>query len=189
MTPVPHSGNLCSGLCRTPCIHFDCWQCDEEREVLLKKKVLEEAKEHHRVINAAIQSARASQVISTAPPVISAAPPPGGWKSPGWSPLGETTTAMVTRDALQHLVELAGLHMDWNNGDPIIHWKPEPVVDSRASDSDIEAAKKLLEWKPPADEDKAKFVQNQTIDHINRVVAMLNSRLISREEAMRRLWE
>lgn len=31
MAKVPHSGNSCSGLCRPPCEHADCWQC---REVL-----------------------------------------------------------------------------------------------------------------------------------------------------------
>jgi len=32
MTMVPHSGNLCSGLCRQPCKHADCWQCNEGTE-------------------------------------------------------------------------------------------------------------------------------------------------------------
>lgn len=96
MTAVPHSGNLCSGLCMTPCAHTDCWQCQgvhTERRFASAGAVLQEAKNR-----------LAAMEIS---PLL---------RSKG-SRADQRTT--ITRSILEGLCERAGIVMEWNDGAPI----------------------------------------------------------------------
>jgi len=96
MTGIPHSGNLCSGLCMTPCAHTDCWQCQvvhTERRFASAGAVLQEAKNR-----------LAAMEIS---PLL---------RSKG-SRADQRTT--ITRSILEGLCERAGIVMEWNEGAPI----------------------------------------------------------------------
>lgn len=97
MTAVPHSGNLCSGLCMTPCAHTDCWQCQgvhTERRFASAGAVLREAKDR-----------LAAMEIS---PLL---------RSKEGSRADQRTT--ITRSILEGLCERAGIVMEWNEGAPI----------------------------------------------------------------------
>lgn len=89
---VPHSGNRCSGLCRTPCDHTDCWQCVEVRDD-------ETLKETKMALN------HAKGLLGNL-----AAQKPEDYKK-----------ATITHAALKALCEKAGIRMDWNGGDPVFH--------------------------------------------------------------------
>lgn len=89
---VPHSGNRCSGLCRTPCDHTDCWQCVEVRDD-------ETLKETKMALN------QAKGLLGNL-----AAQKPEDYKK-----------ATITHAALKALCEKAGIRMDWNGGDPVFH--------------------------------------------------------------------
>ena len=96
MTAVPHSGNLCSGLCMTPCAHTDCWQCQAvhtERRFASAGAVLQDAKNR-----------LAAMEIS---PLL---------RSKG---KGADQLTTITRSILEGLCERAGIVMEWNDGAPI----------------------------------------------------------------------
>lgn len=102
MGSIPHSGNLCSGMCGAPCGHEGCWQCEE---MLVK--------EAERLVKASQQ--RASKALATLRPVR---PPSRTSATASYSSL---QTATITREALQGLIDqVPGLQMQWNDGDPIV---------------------------------------------------------------------
>lgn len=129
MNSIPHSGNLCSGICNwqpVPCPHDDCWQCEQawqeneakERKAeavklaaKIKPMTAEEAEEilANRVAIPARQNAKVAR-----PRLGSALAKASSQKPEEW----QKTT--ITRAALEALVNRAGLQMDWNNGDPIV---------------------------------------------------------------------
>jgi hypothetical protein len=145
---IPHSGNACSGLCRAPCHHPGCWQCEAEDDRLLKAAVAKSMRNME-----AIQSKEANSYASM-------------------------QTAVITRPALQGLCDLAGVELNWNGGDPVIFDKggtvgrrinkgaPKVVVmkDDGASDEDVEAAKAILGYNPEEEKKDSGIVIGKNMD-------------------------
>lgn len=104
---IPHSGNYCSGLCRAPCGHLDCWQCE---------KVLKE--EAEKAVKAA--QAKIAKASKTVYPGV-----PRSTTVTYKQAFAEVQTTTITRAALEALCERAGLDVDWNGGDPIIREKKD----------------------------------------------------------------
>jgi hypothetical protein len=120
MTAVPHSGNDCSGLCRMPCLHVGCWQC-EARSIT----------EWTGQIIGRLQSKY------VAPEMFAALTPE------------DRETTKITRKALEGLAKRAGIEMWWNDGDPIfMEGGATKSTHERAIDvipqSDIDAAARRI---------------------------------------------
>lgn len=98
---VPHSGNKCSGLCRPPCDHPDCWQCAEGRSRAQDMA----AAQRLMAMTKAAEKAGATSVLGAM----------AGQKPEDWQ------KATVTRGALEALAQKAGVRMDWNNGSPVFY--------------------------------------------------------------------
>lgn len=124
---VPHSGNRCSGLCRTPCDHTDCWQCVEVRDEAVASETLKETK---MALN------QAKGLLSNL-----AAQKPEDYQK-----------ATITHAALKALCERAGIRMDWNGGDPVFH---DDGTIKQVEQAERNAAKRALEEKVKALEDLA----------------------------------
>lgn len=104
---IPHSGNVCSGLCRAPCGHADCWQCEKIVAVEAEKALKDAAKR-----------------ISKSPSSTTVYPGvPRSTTVTYKQAFAETQTTTITRVALENLCERAGLDVVWNGGDPIIREK------------------------------------------------------------------
>lgn len=124
---VPHSGNRCSGLCRTPCDHTDCWQCVEVRDEAVASETLKETK---MALN------QAKGLLGN----LSAQKPEDYQKT------------TITHAALKALCEKAGIRMDWNGGDPVFH---DDGTIKQVEQAERNAAKRALEEKVKALEDLA----------------------------------
>lgn len=96
---VPHSGNLCSGLCRPPCPHEDCWQCADGRQ--RRRDELAVQKLHQMDVSAKKSGASILSAMKG---------DPKDWQK-----------ATITRGALEALAAKAGVRMDWNNGAPVFY--------------------------------------------------------------------
>ena len=104
---VPHSGNECSGLCATPCVHEDCWQCDKARSDARDKA---QAK---RILALETEVAKARRKANeNAQSVLSAVPAQRA---------KDTQKAVITRGALEELARKAGVRMSWNDGEPVFY--------------------------------------------------------------------
>lgn len=145
MTEVNHSGNICSGLCPTPCRHPDCWQCQEYKDNHPEVRVKNEdnwgipnrsprgqfGKQPKPSPSLAKTLTQIAQEINMNKEVAGLV---AGLKAEvieaqnralkaevarlsaiRANPPGTTT---ITRQLLDELAKKAGLKMDWNGGNP-----------------------------------------------------------------------
>lgn len=95
MNAIQHSGNACSGMCRPPCGHEGCWQCDEGLDKTAARDLLQKAKS-----TLGMKQERPKGLLSQ--------------MRPSDPKDGQTTT--ITRSVLEGLCEKAGVTLIW--GDP-----------------------------------------------------------------------
>lgn len=180
---VPHSGNLCSGLCRAPCGHNDCWQCNEVKQKAERKKhtspdcndlcrvpcghsLCKDCFNHaHNEARMAARAAYKSQGTS----ILNNLPAQGP---------GDTQKVAITRAALEGLCQRAGVRLDWNDGDPIFHdergWEsakswsangkgvpPKTFEDHVRQLADTKLSEDLRKSLDQATRDRAKLLEEQ----------------------------
>lgn len=171
---VPHSGNLCSGLCRTPCDHPSCWQCVEVKDKAAVEHTLKNAMsqlqaltaDHRTKAQKAYQNLRpgdrAKELLAnhdhqhsmpTHQPLFIPAPAKA-----------QDQKTTITRGALEALCEKAGIRMDWNLGEPVFY--DDSIQDRERKYT--EAQRKILEEK---------------VKELEHIAAQQNSGILSAQTA------
>jgi len=107
MTLIQHSGNLCSGLCLTPCGHDGCWQCVDDFKAETERAV--KARAERAVKAQEVRSKKAIDILA------------GEVAMTQRVQYSENQTVSITRAALEGLIgQVPGLSMEWNGGYPIV---------------------------------------------------------------------